>query len=469
MGGRFLGGVGPLFRFVIRFKSLRFRTALNWLGLVKMGNVIILGSQWGDEGKGKIVDLFAEKFDIVARYQGGHNAGHTVFIGEKKFVLKLIPSGILRPGKKAVIGNGLVIDPAALLSEIDTLQAAGVPVTGSLFISNRAHVLFPAHRMMEKMSEGREGRVSIGTTSRGIGPCYEDKIARRGIRIADLLNTEFFRAQYDSVMEEKVLIAKTLGIYSELDLRAIRGEYEAFAERIRPMVCDTSVMLNNAIRAGKTVMFEGAQGTMLDIDHGTYPFVTSSSASAGGACTGTGVAPTRISGVLGVSKAYITRVGGGPFPTEAFDGAGDRIRERGKEFGAVTGRPRRCGWFDVPLLRYTANINGFDSLVITKLDVLDEFAQIPVCVAYRIGGREVVDMPPTCAEMEKVEPVYECVPGWNSSTFGISHFDELPSKAKEYLAFLENRTGVEVGCVSTGPERNQTIVRVGSRFEKLIG
>jgi adenylosuccinate synthase len=434
-----------------------------------MGNVIILGSQWGDEGKGKIVDLFAERFDIVARYQGGHNAGHTVFIGEKKFVLKLIPSGILRPGKKAVIGNGLVIDPAALLGEIDTLQAAGVPVMGNLFISNRAHVLFPAHRMMEKMSEGREGRVSIGTTSRGIGPCYEDKIARRGIRIADLLNTGFFRAQYDSVMEEKVLIAKTLGIYSELDLRAIRDEYEAFAERIRPMVCDTSVLLNNAIRAGKTVMFEGAQGTMLDIDHGTYPFVTSSSASAGGACTGTGVAPTRISGVLGVSKAYITRVGGGPFPTEAFDGAGDRIRERGNEFGAVTGRPRRCGWFDVPLLRYTANINGFDSLVITKLDVLDEFDQIPVCVAYRIGDREVIDMPPTVAEMEKVEPVYECVPGWNSSTFGISHFDELPAKAKEYLAFLENRTGVEVGCVSTGPERNQTIVRAGSRFEKLIG
>jgi adenylosuccinate synthase len=432
-----------------------------------MRNVIILGSQWGDEGKGKIVDLFAESFDIVARYQGGHNAGHTVFIGEKKFVLKLIPSGILRPGKQAVIGNGLVIDPAALLSEIDTLQSAGVEVTRSLFISNRAHVLFPEHRMMEKMSEDRPGRVSIGTTSRGIGPCYEDKIARRGIRIADLLNRDFFRAQYDSTMEEKVVIAKALGIYSELDLRAIRDEYEAFAERIRPMVCDTGVLLNNAIRDGKTVLFEGAQGTMLDIDHGTYPFVTSSSASAGGACTGTGVAPTRIQGVLGVSKAYITRVGGGPFPTEALDGAGDRIRERGKEFGAVTGRPRRCGWFDVPLLRYTANINGFDSLVITKLDVLDEFDQIPVCIGYKIGGREVTEMPPTVAEIEKVEPVYECVPGWSTSTFGISAYDELPVKAKEYIAYLENRTGVEVGCISTGPERNQTIVRAGSRFAAL--
>jgi adenylosuccinate synthase len=434
-----------------------------------MGNVIILGSQWGDEGKGKIVDLFAERFDIVARYQGGHNAGHTVFIGDKKFVLKLIPSGILRPGKQAVIGNGLVIDPAALLSEIESLQSAGVAVTANLFISNRAHVLFPAHRMMEKMSEGREGRVSIGTTSRGIGPCYEDKIARRGIRIADLLDTEFFRAQYDSVMEEKVLIARALGIDSELDLKAIRAEYEAFAERIRPMVCDTSVLLNNAIRDGKTVMFEGAQGTMLDIDHGTYPFVTSSSASAGGACTGTGVAPTRITGVIGVSKAYITRVGGGPFPTEALDHTGELIRARGKEFGAVTGRPRRCGWFDAPLLRYTATINGFDSLVVTKLDVLDEFDPIPVCVGYRIGGREVCGMPPTVAEIAKIEPVYENVPGWSISTFGIAKYDDLPAKAKEYIAFLEARTGVEVGCISTGPERNQTIVRPGSRFAKLVG
>jgi adenylosuccinate synthase len=434
-----------------------------------MGNVIILGSQWGDEGKGKIVDLFAERFDIVARYQGGHNAGHTVFIGEKKFVLKLIPSGILRPGKQAVIGNGLVIDPAALLSEIESLESAGVAVAANLFISNRAHVLFPAHRMMEKMSEGREGRVSIGTTSRGIGPCYEDKIARRGIRIADLLDTESFRAQYDSVMQEKVVIARALGIDGQLDLQAIRAEYEAFAERIRPMVCDTSVLLNNAIRDGKSVMFEGAQGTMLDIDHGTYPFVTSSSATAGGACTGTGVAPTRIHGIIGVSKAYITRVGGGPFPTEALDHTGELIRQRGKEFGAVTGRPRRCGWFDAPLLRYTATINGFDSLVVTKLDVLDEFDQIPVCVGYRIGGREVCGMPPTVAEIAKIEPVYESVPGWSTSTFGIANYQELPAKAKQYIAFLEAHTGVEVGCISTGPERNQTIVRPGSRFEKLIG
>ena len=434
-----------------------------------MRNVIILGAQWGDEGKGKMVDLFSERFDLVVRYQGGHNAGHTVFIGEKKFVLKLIPGGILRPGKRAVIGNGLVIDPAALLSEIDTLEAAGIQVARALSISNRAHVLLPAHRMMEKMSEGRPGRVSIGTTSRGIGPCYEDKIARRGIRIADLLDRDSFRAQFATLMEEKVTIAKALGIYEELDFNRTREEYERFAERIRPMVCDTALLINSAIRDGKTVLFEGAQGTMLDIDHGTYPFVTSSSASAGGACTGTGVAPTRITGVIGVSKAYITRVGGGPFPTELHDEVGEQIRKKGKEFGAVTGRPRRCGWFDVPLLRYSAMINGFDSLVITKLDVLDELKEIPVCLDYQVDGHSIADMPPSSDDLGKVQPVYECLPGWNSSTFGISEYDKLPQAARDYLDYLEKVTGVEVGCISTGPERTQTIIRKGSRFAQLIG
>ena len=415
-----------------------------------------------------MVDLFSERFDLVVRYQGGHNAGHTVFIGERKFILKLIPGGILRPDKQVVIGNGLVIDPAALLAEIDALEAAGVQVSKSLFISNRAHVLLPAHRMMEKMSEGRAGRVSIGTTSRGIGPCYEDKTARRGIRIADLLDRESFRAQYALLMEEKVTVAKALGIYEELELDRTREEYERFAERIRPMVRDTALLLNQAIAEGKTMLFEGAQGTMLDIDHGTYPFVTSSNASAGGACTGTGVPPTRITGVIGVSKAYTTRVGAGPFPTESLDGAGDQIRKRGNEFGAVTGRPRRCGWFDVPLLRYSAAINGLDSLVITKLDVLDEFDNIPVCVGYRIGKQEVAEMPPTVKEIARVEPVYECLPGWKQSTFGMTTYDQLPLRAKEYLAFVEYRTGVEIGCVSTGPERNQTIVKPGSRFQALI-
>lgn len=433
-----------------------------------MKNVIILGSQWGDEGKGKIVDLFSENFDIVVRYQGGNNAGHTIFIGEKKFVLKLIPSGILRPGKQAVIGNGLVLDLAALLSEIDALESSGIDVRSHLFISNRAHVLFPAHRMMEKMSEGRPGRISIGTTSRGIGPCYEDKIGRRGVRIADLLDAEAFRAHYDSVMEEKAAIAKLFGISEDIDYARVRAEYLQYAERIRPMVCDTAVFLNNAIRAGRSLMFEGAQGSMLDIDHGTYPFVTSSNASAGGACTGTGVPPNRITGVIGVAKAYVTRVGGGPFPTEAQDGAGERIRDRGKEYGAVTGRPRRCGWFDAPLMKYAAAINGFDSIIVTKLDVLDEFDKIPVCVGYRIGGREITEMPPTVAEVAKIEPVYECIPGWSESTFGISSYDELPAKAKDYLAFLEDRSGIEIGCISTGPERKQTIVRKGSKLEKLL-
>jgi adenylosuccinate synthase len=289
------------------------------------------------------------------------------------------------------------------------------------------------------------------------------------MRVADLLDRDFFRRQFESVMEEKIAIARALDIYEEQDLAGVRERYEAFAERIRPMVRDTAMLLNEAIRAGKTVLFEGAQGTMLDIDHGTYPFVTSSSASAGGASTGTGVPPTRITGVLGVSKAYITRVGGGPFPTEAHDGAGDRIRERGREFGAVTGRPRRCGWFDAPLLRYSAAINGFDSVVVTKLDVLDDFDDIPVCVGYRRGTKEIKEMPSTVAEIETVEPIYECVPGWRTSTVGTDSFDALPERAKRYLEFLERQTGVEIGCVSTGPERTQTIVRPGSRFAQLVG
>jgi adenylosuccinate synthase len=433
-----------------------------------MRNIIILGAQWGDEGKGKIVDLFSARFDIVARYQGGHNAGHTVRIGDRKFILKLVPSGILRPGKQAVIGNGLVIDPAALLGEIEMLEAAGIEVAGHLWISNRAQVLLPCHRLMEKMSEGRPGRVSIGTTSRGIGPCYEDKTGRRGIRMADLLDADLFRARYDALVEEKMVIAKALDIYEDLDVDQVRDDYGRFAERIRPMVCDTARLLNEAIAAGKSVMFEGAQGTMLDIDHGTYPFVTSSSASAGGASTGTGVPPTHIQGVIGVSKAYVTRVGGGPFPTEALDATGDQIRNRGSEFGSVTGRPRRCGWIDVPLLRYAAMINGLDSLVITKLDVLDELEKVPVCVAYRAGKNKVTDIPATIKGIEDLEPLYECLPGWQTPTAGISSFDRLPARAQEYIRYLETQTGVEVGCISTGPERNQTIVRPGSRFEKLV-
>ncbi len=429
-----------------------------------MGNIIVLGAQWGDEGKGKVVDLFSDNFQIVARYQGGHNAGHTVFIGERKFVLKLIPSGILRPGVQAVIGNGVVIDPSALLDEIETLQRAGIEVESQLAISNRAHVIFPFHRIVEKMSEAREDRIPIGTTSRGIGPCYEDKIGRRGIRIADLYEPEAFCALYTSLAEDKQLLAQTFNIQEAIDYEKIRDQYLRMADRIRPMVCDTAQLLHDAMQSGKRVLFEGAQGSMLDVDHGTYPFVTSSSATAGGACTGAGVPPTQIHGVIGVSKAYTTRVGSGPFPTELTDQVGERIRKAGNEYGAVTGRPRRCGWFDVPLLRYSSMINGFTSLVITKLDVLDQFDEIRVCTEYR----NTKTMPATFRALEAVEPVYETLPGWKSETRGLTRQEELPGRARDYLKFLSERTGVEIGCISTGPERDETILIKGTRLAQVL-
>jgi adenylosuccinate synthase len=362
-----------------------------------------------------------------------------------------------------------VIDPAALVEEMDTLIRAGIDVPSQLAISNRAHVIFPFHRLAETLSEGREGRTAIGTTSRGIGPSYEDKIGRRGIRVADLLDQPCFDSIYKDLAADKMTIAKAFGIQHEVDPGAVREQYRAYASRIAPLVCDTSRLLNRAIDAGKSVLFEGAQGTMLDIDHGTYPFVTSSSAAAGGACTGTGVAPTRIDGVVGVSKAYITRVGAGPFPSEDLGEAGERIRKAGNEYGSVTGRPRRCGWFDVPLLQYTAMVNGFDSLIITKLDVLDELEEIPVCVAYEMNGRQVDEMPDTIRGIEGVRPVLERLPGWNTSTRGVSSYDELPAPAKDYIAFLAARSGVEVGCVSTGPERTQTMILAGSRLAWLVG
>jgi adenylosuccinate synthase len=432
-----------------------------------MSNLIVLGAQWGDEGKGKIVDLFSDKFDAVARYQGGHNAGHTVFIGAQKFVLKLIPSGILRPGVQAVIGNGVVIDPGALLEEIRGLEAAGVQVRSQLKISDRAHVIFPFHRTIEKISEGRPDRVAIGTTSRGIGPCYEDKIARRGIRIADLVDCDF-PGLYRALAEDKQLIAAAFQITDRVNFDEILNQYKQFADQIRPLACDTSHLLNEMVRDGKSILFEGAQGTMLDIDFGTYPFVTSSSASAGGACTGTGVAPNKIDGIVGVSKAYITRVGGGPFPSEDLTELGESIRKAGNEFGSVTGRPRRCGWFDVPLLRYTAEVNGFDSLIITKLDVLDHLDEIPVCVAYEVDGKVVTQMPASTRRMEAIKPVFERLPGWKTKTQGVTQLNQLPPAARNYLKFLEDRTGVEVGSVSNGPERSETMIVPGSKLEKLL-
>ncbi len=433
-----------------------------------MANLIVLGAQWGDEGKGKIVDLFSDRFDVVARYQGGHNAGHTVYIGPKKFVLKLIPSGILRPGVKAVIGNGVVVDPSALMDEIAALEGAGVDVRSQLLISNRAHVIFPFHRMVEKVSEAREDRVAIGTTSRGIGPCYEDKIGRRGIRMADLVSPQGFDNLYRMLTEDKVTLATAFKVSEPIEFDAILARYKDFAEKLRPLVCDTASYLNLRMREGKRILFEGAQGTMLDIDHGTYPFVTSSNASAGGACTGAGVPPTKIDGIIGVSKAYITRVGAGPFPSEMVGEVGDKIRKAGNEFGSVTGRPRRCGWFDVPLLRYTATINGFDSLIITKLDVLDDLEEIPVCVGYKVNGVEVTDMPATNEEVSHIEAIYEKLPGWKQPTKGVASLDQMPKEALHYLRFLAERTEIEVGCVSNGPERNETIVVPGSKLEKLL-
>ncbi len=434
-----------------------------------MSNLVVLGAQWGDEGKGKIVDLFSERFDVVARYQGGHNAGHTVRIGDKKFILKLIPSGILRPGVKAVIGNGLVLDPAALLAEIDALESSGVDVRGQLAISNRAHVIFPFHRMVEKISESRKDRVAIGTTSRGIGPCYEDKIARRGIRLADLIENNGFSPLYDAMAEDKQTLSCAFHVQEPFDFAAIKEEYRRFADRLRPMVRDTAALLNRAIAAGQRVLFEGAQGTMLDVDHGSYPFVTSSSATAGGVSTGTGVPPTSIDGVIGVSKAYITRVGAGPFPSEALDAFGDELRKAGNEYGSVTGRPRRCGWFDVPLLKYTSMLNGFASLAVTKLDVLDQMEEIPVSMSYRIGGQEISEIPATSEGMSALEPVYQKRPGWCTSTEGVTRYEELPQRARDYLEFLEASVGVEIGCISTGPERHQTILKPGSKLAKLLG
>ncbi|MGD0199743.1 MAG: adenylosuccinate synthase [Bryobacteraceae bacterium] len=435
---------------------------------IHMNNVIVLGAQWGDEGKGKVVDLFSEKFDIVARYQGGHNAGHTVRIGERKIVLKLVPTGILRPGKQAVIGNGVVVEPAALLEEIDGLARLGIEVQGRLFISNRAHVILPFHRMAEKLSESRPGR-AIGTTSRGIGPCYEDKIGRRGIRMGDLAEEETFRALYDALAEDKEILRAAFSLGDPVDFARARDQYIEYGRRLAPMVTDTAALLNRAMAAGRRVLFEGAQGTMLDVDHGTYPYVTSSTASAGGASPGAGVPPTCIGAVVGVSKAYATRVGGGPFPTESHDEAGNTLRTVGNEFGAVTGRPRRCGWFDVPLLRYTAMLNGFDSLVLTKLDVLDGFAEIPVATSYRLRGQETMEMPATAKAMAELEPVYTLAPGWQAPTAGLKRYEDLPARAKDYLAFLSEQVGVEIGCISTGPERTQTIIVPGSKLERILG
>jgi adenylosuccinate synthase len=420
-------------------------------------SAVILGAQWGDEGKGKIVDVLSEKFSVVARYAGGHNAGHTVIIHGRKFVLQLIPCGVLRPGCKGVIGNGVVLDPAAFLNEVKKLREAGLPVDGQLFVSNRAQVILPYHRMIELAAENAPGRTKIGTTSRGIGPAYEDKMHRNGLRVVDLLNPSLLRTHIENACHEKNTIAHALFGTEPLNPKGMYEEYARLAEQVAPFVTDTAVLLNDAIRNGEKVMFEGAQGALLDIDHGTYPFVTSSSATAGGAVTGTGVGPTQSGTVIGVTKAYVTRVGEGPFPTEIHDGTSELLRARGQEYGAVTGRPRRCGWLDLPLLRYSNMINGTEWLVVTKMDVMDECAEIPVCTGYKIDGKATDVIPADIRGFESIKPIYTTLKGWQASTEGITEFDKLPKLAQEYLQFVERESGAKIGMVSTGPDRTQTM------------
>jgi adenylosuccinate synthase len=424
-------------------------------------SAVILGAQWGDEGKGKIVDVLSEKFSVVARYAGGHNAGHTVIIHGRKFVLQLIPCGVLRPGCRGVIGNGVVLDPAAFLNEVKKLREAGLTIEGGrdgqLYISNRAQVILPYHRMIELAAENAPGRTKIGTTSRGIGPAYEDKMHRNGLRVVDLLNHSLLRTHIQNACHEKNTIAHALFGTEPLDPRAMYEEYARLSDQVAPFVTDTAVLLNKAIDNGEKVMFEGAQGALLDIDHGTYPFVTSSSATSGGAVTGTGVGPTRIGTVIGVTKAYVTRVGEGPFPTEIHDDTADLLRARGQEYGAVTGRPRRCGWLDLPLLRYSNVINATEWLVVTKMDVMDECVEIPVCTGYKIDGKETDQIPADIRGFESIKPIYTVLKGWNCSTEGITEWDKLPKLAQEYLLFVERESGAKIGMVSTGPDRAQTI------------
>lgn len=419
---------------------------------------VIVGAQWGDEGKGKIVDVLSENFSVVARYAGGHNAGHTVIINGKKFILQLVPCGVLRKGCRSIIGNGVVLDPLAFLKEVGALREAGVKVDGHLFVSNRAHVILPYHRMIELAAENAPGRVKIGTTSRGIGPAYEDKMGRRGLRVADLLDLKLLKKHIENAVREKNMIAHALFNSEPLDADKMYAEYAQAAEKVAPFVCDTAVLLNQALTSGESILFEGAQGTMLDIDHGTYPFVTSSSATSGGAVIGTGIAPTAITSVIGITKAYCTRVGEGPFPSEEQGQPGENLRKRGNEYGAVTGRPRRTGWLDLPLLRYSGMINGTSWLVVTKLDVLDDLAEIPVCVGYKIDGKKTAELPPQASGYEKIECIYEKLPGWKTSTEGITDYDKLPKAARDYLEFVAKETEAEIGMISTGPDRDHTIL-----------
>jgi adenylosuccinate synthase len=422
-----------------------------------MPNVIVVGLQWGDEGKGKIVDFLSDKADVVARYQGGHNAGHTVVINNEKFILHLIPSGILYKGKMCLIGNGVVVDPAALIEEINGLKKRGVEVGSNLFLSKNAHLIMPYHIIMDRENERLRGSKSIGTTGRGIGPAYCDKAGRAGIRVADLLQPSVFKEKLGINLFYVNFLLENLYKVKRLDAESICNEYMGYAEKLSEYIADTDIIINRVISDNKNVLFEGAQGTLLDIDHGTYPYVTSSNAIAGGACTGLGVGPTKISRVLGVVKAYSTRVGGGPFPTEIKDSLGDRIREKGGEYGATTGRPRRCGWLDIVVLRHSLMINGITGIAITKLDILDGLDVIKICTSYKYKENIFTDFPKESNIFEECEPVYEELEGWSTDTLGITDFQKLPEAARVYIKKVENMLDIEVQLISTGQRRGELI------------
>src|SRR5436190_15946986 len=428
-------------------------------------NLAVLGAQWGDEGKGKIVDLPTPHFSIVASYQGGHNAGHTVYVNGAKFILRLIPSGILHPGITCVIGNGVVVDPSALFAEVDELAKNGIDVGNRVLISDKAHVILPYHRDLDLLSEARRGERKIGTTSRGIGPAYEDKIARRGVRVGDLANPD---ALGGAVRQNVDARNRIIGD-SVMDAAQVLQELAAAWTRMRPWVADVSLFLARARAAHRPIMFEGAQGTLLDIDHGTYPYVTSSNATIGGVCTGLGLPPRAIDGVLGVAKAYTTRVGEGPLPTELTGDLGNRLRETGQEFGAVTGRPRRCGWYDAVALRYAVRVNGLDALALTKLDVLDGMEELQICTSYRCRGVELTEMPGDVAQLAACEPVYETLQGWTAPTAGVRRYSDLPRDAQRYVARLEEITGVPAAIISTGSAREDTIIREDSVAAEWFG
>jgi len=425
-------------------------------------NLAVLGAQWGDEGKGKIVDLLTARFDLVARYQGGHNAGHTVYVNGTKFVLRLIPSGILHPDVTCVIGNGVVVDPQALFSELDELTRNGIDVRNRLFVSDKAHLILPYHRDLDLLSEARRGERKIGTTSRGIGPAYEDKIGRRGIRAGDLADPQGLEQNVRANVEARNRLVQD----SHMEWQTVLRQLLESGARLLPIVRDVSLMLAEAMRSGKSILFEGAQGTLLDIDHGTYPYVTSSNASIGGVCTGLGIGPRAIDGVLGVVKAYTTRVGEGPLPTELTGEMGNRLRDSGNEYGAVTGRPRRCGWYDAVAVRYGVRINGLDALALTKLDVLDGLERIEICTAYRCGSRTLTEFPSDLSQLAACQPVYESMPGWDTPTRGAKRFADLPENARRYIARLEQVSGVPAAIVSTGSDREDTILR--EDFSRLV-